>query len=235
MSKKEEIVIEKANAELSVKDSFATFIEQLKGFESKAMAVVVTHASEIDKMEEAGQMAKTLQKIRTSSEKLRKELKAPYLSAGKEIDAIYKKIESTVKPLEKHLKQQHKYVEYQEELRVSELQEKRFTHLYDMGLDEHINPNVLSTVGSLRNDEYKSLKDSTIALKKAREKEEKRELIRNVLAQSIMSKSFLEVNELIDRHDWKKKDIKAMSDGDVEPITLMLSKDELLAFLKLRV
>lgn len=106
-------------------NQFKTFFEQAEKFEKKALKIVVKDESETEKMAEARELRLAIRKIRLDTEDTRKELKKQSLAEGKAIDGMSNEIKGVIEPIEKHLFNQEKFAEIQEEERIESLRYER--------------------------------------------------------------------------------------------------------------
>lgn len=110
---------------VAIRDSFKEFLEQAKEWEDKALAITITSEDQTDLMKEAGIARKALKNIRVTCDKKRKEMKADALAYGKAVQSAYNLIEEKIKPLEKHLEDQEKFIENLKIEKQNALREER--------------------------------------------------------------------------------------------------------------
>ena len=124
-AKKEKSVIPVQN-ELYIQSEFEQFIQLVNEWKKKVETLVVTDESQTDfmKMAKTGRLA--LRKVRTDADKKRKELKEEALQYGNAVQGVYKTIEDEIRPLEQHLLEQEKFVEYKEQARLEQVAEERW-------------------------------------------------------------------------------------------------------------
>ena len=108
---------------------FEQYQAEAEEWKKKAEELVITDASQLKEMKLADDGRKVLQKIRTSIEKKRKELKEKSLQEGKAIDAIAKRLTSLVEPIERILEDKAKYAENLEKARIQALHEERYNEI----------------------------------------------------------------------------------------------------------
>jgi len=106
-------------------ENFNVFLKDIEASEKKAQSIEVTDISQVKEMQEAREFRLELKDIRVKADKKRVELKAESLKYGKAVQTIYNFIESKIKPLEKHLELQEKFIEIKQEKEEMELREKR--------------------------------------------------------------------------------------------------------------
>lgn len=158
------------NTKLSLKESFLPFYEQIEEWGSRAEALIVTSVDQIEEMKQARVARLALQKIRTSAEEKRKELKEESLRKGKAIDGIANVIKFQIIPIEKHLKDQEDFAKNEAERIKKELTESRIVELSKYNVDTQF-----MSLGDMPEDKFEQLlNDSRItfnAKKEAAEKE----------------------------------------------------------------
>lgn len=137
-----------------------TFYHQAKEWDGKIMGLVVTDVEDTDKMKEAKTTRLALGKIRTSAEKIRKELKKKSLEEGKAIDAVGNLIKDTITPWEEHLKLQETFAEREEARIKNELRQER--EELCLGLEEFM-PDL--NFGYLSVEDFEKLYKGAIAQK----------------------------------------------------------------------
>ncbi len=111
----------------AVSAAYLNFLAQAKEWKDEALSIVVTEASQKEKMKAAKEMRLTLQKVRTGADKVRKTLKEDSNKYGKAVQAVYNEIENLIAPLEKHLMDQEKFVEVQEAKRKAAIKVERIS------------------------------------------------------------------------------------------------------------
>lgn len=110
---------------VNIKEKFLPFFEQAKEWEKKAKALVVTSVDQKDEMRAARDARLTLKNIRVDADKTRKALKEDSLRYGKAVQGVYNVIEFLISPIEKHLEEQEKFAEREEEKRINNLRIER--------------------------------------------------------------------------------------------------------------
>lgn len=111
--------------ELYIKNKFEEYLAKFNEWKTKIKDLKVDSVEDTENMELAKQARLALVKVRTSSKKIKDELKADILKEGKIIDTVYKFIEENIKPLEADLLQKEKFIEIQEEKRLDKLEAER--------------------------------------------------------------------------------------------------------------
>ena len=102
-------------------ENFMPFITQAEEWKQKASELVVTDISQVTEMKLAREARLALKEIRINADKKRVELKEDSLKYGKAVQGVYNFIEGKIKPIEKYLEEQEKFVEIQESKRKAEL------------------------------------------------------------------------------------------------------------------
>lgn len=92
-----------------IQEHFSGPFSQLAEWQAKADSIVITSEDQVEEIALANDGRKTLVKIRTSLEKTRVELKAPYLNMGRAIDAVCKSLTERIEPIEADLKAKSDY------------------------------------------------------------------------------------------------------------------------------
>lgn len=108
---------------------FDKYQKDAEEWKKKADELVITDASQLQEMKLADEGRKVLQKIRTSIEKKRKELKERSLQEGRSIDAIAKALTALVEPIERTLEEKAKYAENLEKQRIQKLHDERLAEI----------------------------------------------------------------------------------------------------------
>jgi hypothetical protein len=108
-----------------LREHFGPFEQQAAEWVQQALALVVSDASETDKIAQAKAGAKFLQRVRIDIEKVRKEKGDEHLRKKQFIDLIAGTLTEWLEPAEKHLQQQMKFVELQEKKQRDELRVAR--------------------------------------------------------------------------------------------------------------
>lgn len=116
--------LEKTQAEKLV-EPLMNFLNEAKGWEKKAQALVVTDVSQTKEMAEARTARLELKKIRTGAEKIRVELKERSIREGKMIDGVANIIKGIIIPIEEHLEKQEKFSEELEKTRKEKILAER--------------------------------------------------------------------------------------------------------------
>lgn len=145
-----EFKIGKESMDLIIKN-FDEYLPQIAELESEAHDIVVSDESQKKEMKEAKAMRLKLRKLRTDSDKKRKDLKADALAYGKAVQAIYNKIEGRIKPLEEHLQNQEDFIKIKELERINALREDRQKQLEPYS--EYMS-HVTSDIGVMSDDEF---------------------------------------------------------------------------------
>jgi len=116
-----------------IQDKFSGAFAQLDEWKTKADGLVITSEDQVAEIALANDGRKTLQKIRTSLEKTRVELKAPYLNMGRAIDAVCKSLTERIAPIEEDLKTKAEFAVRLAEERKLRLVAERRAALIEVG------------------------------------------------------------------------------------------------------
>lgn len=100
-------------------------------WKAKAEALVITDASQLTEMKQAGEGRKFLQKARTTIDKKRKELKENALREGQAIDSVAKALIGLIQPIEEDLATKEKYAELLEKQRQQDLHDERYLEIIE--------------------------------------------------------------------------------------------------------
>lgn len=123
---------------LSLEKTFASFAAQTDEWMSKARAIKVTSADQVDQIRLASESRKALKGIRTKVERLRKDLKEESLRKGQAIDRVAGAIKDMITPIEAVLLEAEEFVERQTKARLDELRARRAKELRDLGADPFV-------------------------------------------------------------------------------------------------
>ena len=162
----------------SLETAFAPLFREAEEWRSQAEAIVVTDATQTQKMKLARSVRLGLKEIRVNVEKKRMELKASALLRGKAIDGMANVLKFLIEPLEAHLLQQEQFAERLETKRKAELTAIRSEQLTALGA----NP-TLYVLGEMTDETWQQLvkgirlaKEQAVeATRKADEEREARE------------------------------------------------------------
>ena len=120
--------LERSQAQ-EVMEGFKIFFEEVKSFENKAKAILITDATQVAEMKEARTIRLELKNIRVNAEKVRKERKEFFLRGGKAIDGLANVLKALIVPLEEHLDKQENYPERMEGERKDKVNQERILAL----------------------------------------------------------------------------------------------------------
>lgn len=133
-------------------ESFGGHFENINQWKEKVFSLVVEDESEVEKMETAKEWGKIIQKIRTSGENEKKELKRESINYGNAIQAAWNKLQSEAKAMEDHLKAQRDYAVIKKQEREIALQQERSDTIIKKQLSEYTLQGV--AVGLMSEDEF---------------------------------------------------------------------------------
>jgi len=114
---------------LMLQNSFLPFFDKAREWKEKAETLIVTDISQTREMKMAREARLALKEIRVNADKKRKELKEDSLRYGKAVQGVYNVIDYLIVPIEKHLEDQEKFAERQEEKRKAALKIERDSEL----------------------------------------------------------------------------------------------------------
>lgn len=117
-------LIEKTKGDY-IREKFQDYTKAVKAWSEKANAIIVTNENQKELMSEAKEGRLILKAKRIEVEKTRKSLKEQSLNEGRLIDSVAKYLTSLIEPAEKHLEQQEKFIEIQEQNKKIKLKEQR--------------------------------------------------------------------------------------------------------------
>lgn len=149
---------------------YSEFVVSAVALCEEAGKISVTSETDTAEMAKAKDLRKKIQKVRTSSDALRKELKDESLRKGQFIDAIYREIEKAVKPVEKALEESERYAEIQQERRRSELEAVRLDEIRDYLPPEENGSVANLRLGEISEQAFSALKSGLKAQAEEREK-----------------------------------------------------------------
>jgi hypothetical protein len=138
---------------LVLERSFTPFFQEAQGLKIIAESIIVTDVSQTDLITKAREMRLKMKSIRTSTEYVRKELKAESLRRGKAIDGMANIIKFLIEPIEQHLEKQENFVVLQQQAKIDEVKAKRIEELAKHGVDATLYPDL----GTMPDDLYEKL------------------------------------------------------------------------------
>lgn len=119
----------------SIRSSFAPFVIEARSLVEQARGIIVTSADQKTQIAQSAELYKRLQKLRTSADKTRKELKENSLRMGKAIDGAFNILLAGISPEENRLKAQAEFVKRQAEARRQALIVDRDAQLRGVNAD----------------------------------------------------------------------------------------------------
>jgi len=123
-----EVGLEKTTSN-KIENCFMPFLQKIQEWEDKAISLVVTDVAQTREMKMAREARLALRDIRIDADNTRKALKEDSLRYAKAVQGVYNLIEYKIAPIEKHLLNQEKFAEIQEEKRRAELKIQRESEL----------------------------------------------------------------------------------------------------------
>ena len=116
-----------------IQEHFSGPFSQLAEWQAKADSIVIVSEDQTDDIALANDGRKTLMKIRTTIEKVRKELKDPYFRMGQTIDSVAKALTAKIEPIEADLKAKSDYAVNLAAARKATLVAERKAALIEVG------------------------------------------------------------------------------------------------------
>ena len=119
---------------IRLREIFTPILEQVSGWRDKALALVITDATQLTEMQQAREGRLILKDLRCEAERLRKTLKEDSLQKGRAIDGIANLVKGIIEPIEDHLQAQEDYAKIKEAERRSALKIARVNILTPLGV-----------------------------------------------------------------------------------------------------
>lgn len=116
-------------------ERLSPLVDQAGVLTRESASVTVTDATQVTEMKNARRLRLALREVRVESEKVRKDLKADVLAAGRAIDAVGKWIASKVESEEARLLECETFAERAERARKDKLRADRVSALAPFGID----------------------------------------------------------------------------------------------------
>lgn len=228
-------IIQQNNLEITQAEKMllplAKFLQEAKGWEEKARAIVVTDIGQVEQMAAARTARLALKKIRVSAEDTRKDLKEKSLREGRAIDGVANIIKAVIVPIEEHLEKQEKFAEEQEKAKKQKIYDERVAIINVYGADP-----TLYNLKEMSVESFATLADSLKAAaegKKALDEKSERERLEREKAKEDEDKKIREENTRLKKEQDDKEQIrlkeKAESDRklkDAEDARLKLEKEK---------
>ncbi len=120
------------NLKLEITGAFLSFTNQFDAWQQQNNSIIVTDATHLKAMAEAGTLRKEIKKARVAVEKKRVELKKDSLDYGKAVDKVAKLIESKLTPLEEELSKKENFLIIQENERLNARRDMRVARIKDL-------------------------------------------------------------------------------------------------------
>lgn len=115
--------------------TFAPFFQEARGLLDQARTVKVESEDQVDEMERASEIRKSLKRIRVDADKARATLKEDSLMRGRAIDGMFNFIKNEIVPVERYLEQQEKYAELLAEKKKADMKAEREKELSKYGAE----------------------------------------------------------------------------------------------------
>lgn len=159
-----------AETAVRLQDRFKPFVDQINEWCDKAMALVVTDETQLDKIKEAIVASKALSSVLGDVEKTRKKLKENSLREGQAIDKIARTIRELVEPIKAHIDQQKDFIKLQDLKRREERKKVR-----EQRLIEYVSDTSFYDLLNMPDEDFDRLFDGIKAAHEARIESEKKE------------------------------------------------------------
>jgi hypothetical protein len=117
---------------VALQSAFMPFFEKAEEWKEKALALVVTDATQVTEIKQAREARLIMRQIRIDADKTRKALKEDSLRYGKAVQGVYNVIEFLISPIEEHLEKQEKFAENAEKARQELARQERTEMLKDL-------------------------------------------------------------------------------------------------------
>lgn len=140
---------------LTLQNAFLPAYDQLTVWAEKAKTLVVTDKSQTREMKMAREARLALKEIRVNANKTRLALKEDSTRYGKAVQSVYNLIEGLITSAEKHLEEQEKFVEIQEEKRKKALWSVRSSEL--LHYRDFVTPDQFAELGEMTEEEFQDL------------------------------------------------------------------------------
>lgn len=114
---------------------FSPFFDQVEKMKEACNDIVITSVDQVEDMQKAREYRLVLQKIRVAGGKEKDKLKEIPLRKCQAIDAFNRYLKAEIEPLEKHLKEQEKFMELEQARIKDELEDKRKEELTEYCAD----------------------------------------------------------------------------------------------------
>lgn len=115
-------------------DIFLPLLAQVEGWKGKALALVVTDATQLTEMQQAREARLAIREYRLQTERVRVSLKEDSLQKGRAIDGLANLIKGVIAPIESHLQAQEDFAKIAEAKRKEENKVKREQLLQPLGV-----------------------------------------------------------------------------------------------------
>jgi hypothetical protein len=115
--------------------TFQSMFQEAEKWRLQALTIKVTDVSQTREMKLARESRLALKEVRGKVESNRKALKESIIRRGKAIDGIANVFKDFVVPIEEYLENQEKFAEREEEKRLKDIADMRYSELQAMGFD----------------------------------------------------------------------------------------------------
>jgi hypothetical protein len=141
---------------LTLHQSFQSLFSQAKEIITESKKITVTDSAQKLNIKLAREYRLALRKVRTDSEKTKKELKEDSLRRGRAIDGFHNILLHIVEPEEARLDEQEKFIERQEAARKEALKAERTAKLSEIQID-----GAFYNLGEMPDDAFSQLLESS--------------------------------------------------------------------------
>lgn len=154
-------------------DKFGVFYTDAIKLTVQSKAIVIKDISQVEEMKQSREFRLKLKKIRTDADKVRIEMKEPFLRGANAVQSAYNGVEKITKEEEKRLEDQEKFIENLEKQRLQALAEKRAKELQMFEVDTQF-----YNLGDMDENAYQQLlamSKTAFEAQKAKEAQEEKE------------------------------------------------------------
>jgi len=168
--------IEQTQAEPLI-NKFGTFYTDAIKITAQSKGIVIKDISQIDEMKKSREFRLSLKRIRTDADKIRVEMKEPFLRGANAVQLAYNGIEKITREEERRLEEQEKFVEKIEAEKKRRIEVERINQLLkfdDQAENYSVHPDLMSE--ETFNKLFENAKLAFEARKKAEEEAKKQKL-----------------------------------------------------------
>ncbi len=158
-------------------NKFGTFYTDAIKLTAQSKGIVIKDISQVDEMKKSREFRLSLKRIRTDADKIRVEMKEPFLRGANAVQAAFNGIENITREEERRLEDQEKFVERLEKEKKNRVEAERVSKLlkYDSQAENYsLHPDLMSE--ETFNNLFENSRLAFEAKKKAEEEAEKQRL-----------------------------------------------------------